>query len=102
MPRTISRKRQSATEFQQKILEITQINVNAAYEWARALAGVSSLSEFVEVCLKHSRRQIQATLQHTTELAVLAQNAAVESMRPFGSLFHGTALGRPDLSRCRE
>jgi len=84
-------------EFHQKVLAITHANVDAAFECARALLGVTSPSEFMEVSTKHARQQVEAMRQQMRELAELAQKTAIDSMGPFTGGF-GALLGRPDLS----
>jgi hypothetical protein len=85
-------------EFHQKALAIAQANVDAAFDCARELVGVTSPSEFIEVSTKHTRQQLQVMTQQTRELAELAQRAAIESMEPFATGLGGVLLGRPDLS----
>jgi phasin family protein len=92
-----SRNAQGAMEFHQKVLAITHANVDAAFECARALLGVTSPSEFMEVSTKHARQQVEAMRQQMRELAELAQKTAIDSMGPFTGGF-GALLGRPDLS----
>jgi phasin len=94
---TYSRAAQGTIEFQQKVLAITHANVDAAFECARALLGVTSPTEFMEVSTKHARQRLQAMNQQTKELGELAQKTAIESMGPLASGF-GVLLGKPDLS----
>jgi phasin len=95
---TYSKAAHGGIEFQQKVLAITQANVDAAFDCARELAGVTSPSEFIEVPNKYARQQLQAMSQQTRELAELAQKAAIETMGPFATGLGGALLGRPDLS----
>ncbi len=84
-------------ELYRKALAIAQANVDAAFDCARELAGVTSPSAFIEVYTKHARQQLQAMTQQTKELAELAQKTAIESMGPITGGF-AALLGRPDLS----
>jgi hypothetical protein len=93
-----SRTATATIEFHQKALAIAQASVDAAFECARELVGVTSPSEFIEVSNKHARQQLQAITRQSKELAELAQKAAIESMGPFGTMVGGALLGRPDLS----
>jgi len=95
---TYSRAAKATVEFHRKALAIAQANVDAAFDCARELVGATSPSEFIEVSTKHARQQLQAVSQQTRELAELAQEAAIESMGPFGTMVGGALLGRPDLS----
>jgi phasin family protein len=89
---------QETIEFQQRLLATTHANVDAAFECARELLGVTSPSEFMEVSTKHARQQFEAVRQQTKELAEIAQKTAIESMGPFATGLGGTLLGRPDHS----
>ena len=83
-------------EFHQKVLAITQANVDAAFDCARELLGVTSPSEFIEVSTKYAGRQLRAMSQQTRELAELAQKAATGSMGPLASGLGGAFFGRSD------
>jgi phasin len=87
---------QGTIEFHRKVFAISQANVDAAFDCARALLGVTSPSEFMEVSTKHARQQFEAMRQQNRELAELAQKTAIESMGPFTGGF-AALLGRPDL-----
>jgi phasin family protein len=91
-----SRTAQGTMEFHQKVLAITHANVDATFECARALLGVTSPSEFMEVSTKHARQQFELMRQQNRELAELAQKRAIESMGPLTGGF-AALLGRPDL-----
>jgi phasin len=95
---TYARAAHGTIEFHQKLLTIAQANVDAAFDCARDLVGVTSPSEFIEVSTKHARHRFQAMSQQTRELAELAQKAAIESVGPFATGLGGVLLGRPDLS----
>jgi phasin family protein len=71
--------------------------VDAAFECARELLGVTSPSEFMEVSTKHARQQFEAVRQQTKELAEIAQKTAIKSMGPFTGGF-AALLERPDPS----
>jgi phasin family protein len=89
---------QETIEFQQRLLATTHANVDAAFECARELLGVTSPSEFIQVSTEHARQQFEAVRQQTKELAEIAQKTAIKSMGPLASGFSGTLLGRRDLS----
>jgi phasin len=85
---------QVALEFHRKVLAIAQANIDAAFDCAQELLGVTSPSEFIEVATSHARQQVQAMTEQTRELAAVAQKAATDSIKPlatgFTSAFHGT------------
>jgi len=64
------------------VLEIAQTNVDAAFDCAQELLGVTSPSQFFEVATNHARQQAQAMTEQTKELAALAQKAASDSIKP--------------------
>jgi phasin len=91
---TYSRVAQGTIDFHRKVLEIAQANVDAAFDCAQELIGVTSPSQFFEVTTNHARQQAQAMTEQTRELAALAQKAATDSIKPLAggltSAFPGT------------
>ena len=91
---TYSRVAQGTIDFHRKVLEIAQANVDAAFDCAQELVGVTSPSQFFEVATNHAREQAQAMTEQTRELAALAQKAATDSIKPLAggptSPFQGT------------
>jgi hypothetical protein len=69
-------------------------NVDAAFDCAQELVGVTSPTQFFEVTTNHARQQTQAMTEQTRELAALAQKAATDSIKPLAggltSPFQGT------------
>jgi phasin len=85
----------SANDLRLKAIETTRDNVNAAFEFAIALAGVKSLSEAIELQTSHARRQFEALTTQSKEFAQLAGQIASESAKPYQSLVsRGFSLGR--------
>jgi hypothetical protein len=86
---------QGALDFHRKVLAIAQANVDAAFECAQELVGVTSPSEFIEVTTSHARRQWQAMTEQSMELSTLARNAAADSVKPLtgglGGAFPGAS-----------
>jgi phasin family protein len=80
MEEVYSKVTQETKEFQQRLLATTHANVDAAFECARELLGVTSPSEFMEVSTRHARQQFEAVRQQTKELAEIAQKTAIKSM----------------------
>jgi phasin len=83
-----------AIDFHRKVLAIAQANVDAAFECAQQLVGVTSPSEFMEVTTSHARRQLQAMTEQSMELSGLARKAGTDSVKPltggFPGMFPGT------------
>ena len=71
-----------ATDYNLKVFEIARFNTNAAFDYARELMGVKSLSEFVELSSARSRQQFETMTAQSKELATLAQRVSVESAEP--------------------
>src|SRR5262249_36229920 len=92
-----ARTAEESMEFNRKLQEIAHANIHAYFEWLHELARANSSSEFVAVCMKHSRQQFETYRQQTRELASLAQGAAIENMGPFGIVFGMALIGRPDF-----
>jgi phasin len=72
----------AAAEYNRKALAAGRTNVNAAFDWALALAKVTSLNEMLEVSAAHMRGQVEALTEQSKELAALAQKAATETAEP--------------------
>jgi hypothetical protein len=89
---------QGIARFHLKLLEVSHTNLDMTFEFAEELITVNSPSEFIEVYTKHTRRQFEAMAKQAAELMQLAQEVAIESTGPFGSLFAASILGRPDLA----
>ena len=71
-----------ATDYNLKVFEIARFNTNAAFDYARELLGVKSLSEFVELSSARSRQQFETMTAQSKELATLAQRVSVETAGP--------------------
>ena len=67
-----------ALEYQRKVLEIAQANVDATFEYAHELTEVRSIPELVELSTAHARKQFEAMTAQTNELAELAQKVTTE------------------------
>jgi phasin len=72
-------------EYNRAALEAGRTNLNAAFDWALALAKASSLSEVVELSTAHLRTRLDAMGEQSKELAALAQKAANDTAEPLKS-----------------
>ena len=72
----------SATEYNLKVIEIARLNANAAFDYAHELLGVKSPSQFVELSSAHARKQFEAMMAQSKELAALAQKVTTETAEP--------------------
>jgi phasin len=74
-----------ATEFNLKAIDVIRENVNANLDYVRALLGVKSLSEAVEISTTHLREQFDALSTQAKEFSALAQKVAAETTEPLKS-----------------
>ena len=73
----------SAVDFNLKLIDMAQQNVNAAFDFARQLTRVTSPSEFFELSAAHAQKQFQAFTEQTQQLTTLAQKVTTEAAQPF-------------------
>src|SRR5262245_52656676 len=69
-------------DYNLKVIEVARANANAAFDYARELAGVKSLSEIVELTTAHARKQFEALTEQSKELTALAQKVATDTAEP--------------------
>jgi phasin len=74
-----------AADYNLKVIEAARANTNAAFDYARELLDVKSLSEVIELSTAHARKQFEALTEQTKELTALAQKVASESTEPIKS-----------------
>ena len=72
-----------ASEYNLKVIEAARANTNAAFDYARELLDVKSISEVVELSTAHARKQFEQLSEQTKELTALAQKVATETSEPF-------------------
>jgi phasin len=70
------------TDFGLKVIEAARANANAAFDFATEALTARSLSELIELTGAHTRRQVDAVLGQSKELAAIAQKMAVEATQP--------------------
>jgi hypothetical protein len=69
-------------DYNEKVLEIAQFNVDATFEFLRRAAVAKSSSEFIVAATEHARRQYETSSQQAKELTALAQKLALGSTEP--------------------
>jgi phasin len=72
-----------AVDFNLHLLEAAQANMNAAFDFARQLARVTSPTEFFELSAAHTRKQLETFTEQTKQLTTLAQKAVADPAHPF-------------------
>jgi phasin len=73
------------TDYNLKLIEITRLNTNAAFDYASELFAVRSLSDMVELTSTHARKQLETFTAQAKELSALAQKVATEAAEPMKS-----------------
>ena len=66
-----------AQDYNNKVIEFTNANTEAAFGFAQKLFGVKSPSDFVEFSTAHSREQFERLTEQTKELAALAHEVTL-------------------------
>jgi len=73
---------QGIKESNAKVLEFARTNSNAAFDYANALLGVKSPSEFVQLSTEQARKQFEVLSAQTKELTALSQKVMLETAEP--------------------
>jgi phasin len=71
-----------AQDYNTKLIEFAQTNIEAAFAVAQELSDMKSPSDFIELSTDHSRKQFETLTEQTKELAALAQKIALTSVEP--------------------
>ena len=71
-----------AADYGLKVIEVTRLNTNAAFDFFTELMTVKSFSEVVELSTAHARKQFEVATAQSKEFAALAQKVATESVEP--------------------
>jgi phasin len=85
MKDSYSRTVKGAQEYHTKVIEFSQANTKAAFDFAQELVGVKSPSEFFELSTNHSRKQFETLTEQAKELATLAQKVTLATAEPIKS-----------------
>jgi phasin len=72
MEQTYSAASKGAADFNLQLLDITQANMNAAFDFARQLTRVTSPSEFFELSTAQVRKQVETLTKQIQDLTHLA------------------------------
>ena len=71
-----------AQDYNNKFIQFTHANTNAAFDFAYRISGVKSPSEFVELSNEHARQQVETLTNQTKELTALAQRVTLATAEP--------------------
>jgi phasin len=69
-------------DFNVKIIDMAQANVEAVLEFARQLATAKQPSDMVELWTAHAKKQFETLTEQTKQLSALGQKIAGESAEP--------------------
>ena len=79
---TYSTSAKGAADYGSKIIEISDANTKATFDFLTNLAGIKSLSEIISLSTSQSRKNIEAVSAQNRELWALAQKVATETAEP--------------------
>jgi hypothetical protein len=65
-----------------KMLDMAQANVEAVFEVARQLATAKTPADMIELCTAHAHKQFELLSEQTNELTALGQRWTGESVEP--------------------
>jgi phasin len=82
MQQAYSAASKGAADFNLHLLDIAQTNMNAAFDFARQLARVTSPSEFFELSTAQVRKQVERFTEQTRDITQLAQKVTTEASQP--------------------
>ena len=69
-------------EYNAKVLEAMQSNVNSTFDYFNSLLQSKSVAEAVELSTSHARKQFETATAQAKDLSALAQKVAAESSEP--------------------
>ena len=95
MKDSYSRTVKGAQEYHTKVIEFSQANTKAAFDFAQELVGVKSPSEFFELSTNHSRWQFETLAEQARELLSLAQKAMLTTTERVQADVNKTYSQRP-------
>jgi phasin len=73
---------ESVRDFNVKLIEMTQANTTAAFEFARQISTAKAPSEAIELWSSQARKQFETLTTQAKELAALGQKIATISAEP--------------------
>jgi phasin len=82
LEQTYSTATKGASDYGLKLIELSRVNTNAAFDFYTELMTLKSFSEVVELSTTHARKQFETATAQGKELSALAQKVATESAEP--------------------
>ena len=74
-------------EYNNKVIEFTQANAKAAFDFAQRMSSVKSPSEFFELSTELAQQQLTTLTEQTKQLAALAQHVTLATAEPLKAGF---------------
>ena len=84
---TYSTNAKGAADYGVKVIEISGVNTNSAFDLLSHLMGMKSLSEIIQLSATQSRKNFEVTAAQNKELWELAQKVATETAEPIKKSF---------------
>ncbi len=84
---TYSTNARGAADYGVKVIEISGVNANSAFDFLTNLMDTKSLSEIIQLSATQSRKNFETTSEQNRELWELAQKVATETAEPIKKSF---------------
>src|SRR5262245_33592816 len=84
---TYSTATRGASDYGLKLIEVSRVNTNAAFDFYSELMTVKSFSEVIELSTTHARKGFENATAQGKELAALAQKVATDTAEPVKDSF---------------
>jgi phasin len=84
---TYSTNAKGAADYGGKVIEISGVNTNSAFDFLTNLMETKSLSEVIQLSSTQSRKNFEAASEQNRELWELAQKVATETVEPIKKSF---------------
>ena len=84
---TYSTNAKSSADYGIKVIEISGVNTNSAFDFLTNLMDTKSLSEIIQLSATQSRKNFEVTSAQNRELWELAQKVATETAEPIKKSF---------------
>ena len=84
---TYSTNAKGVADYGVKVIEISGVNTNSAFDFLTHLMGTKSLSEIIQLSAAQSRKSFEVTSAQNKELWELAQKVATETAEPIRKSF---------------
>jgi phasin len=84
---TYSTNAKGAADYGAKVIEISGVNTNSAFDFLASLMDTKSLSEIMKLSATQSRKNVEAVSAQNRELWELAQKVATETAEPIKKSF---------------